>query len=273
VRKIVVLFFSCHFCFCCFSQTAKQSFISPYIKTGAYSHKQADVFSFGTNQASLVTARSFSAGVFSERKFMLSDLNLFSAAFALPTTSGNFGLQVHRFGNSAYNETQAGIAYARKLSDYIDVGVQFNYYTMRIAGYGNAAAINFEAGAIFHFTDNLHGGVHVYNPTAGTIGKNEKERLPAVYSAGLGYDASESFFINAEIEKTENLPLSVNASIQYKFSERFLARGGMVSSTSVYFFGAGFILHNIRIDATASVHPQLGVTPGVLLIYTKPKKQ
>jgi hypothetical protein len=47
----------------------------------------------------------------------------------------------------------------------------------------------------------------------------------------------------------------------------------MVSSTSVYFFGAGFILHNIRIDATASVHPQLGVTPGLLLIYTKPKKQ
>ena len=268
-----MLFLSCHFCFCCFSQTPKQSLISPYIKTGAYSHNQADVFSFGANQASLATASSFSAGVFSERRFMLSDLNVFSAAFALPTSSGNFGLQVHRFGKTSYNETQAGIAYARKLSEYIDVGVQFNYYAMQIAGYGKETALNFEGGAIFHFTDNLHGGVHVYNPTSATLGKNEEERLPAVYSAGVGYDASESFFITAEIEKTESLPLSVNASIQYKFSERFLARGGLVSNTSVYFFGAGFILQNLRIDATASIHPQLGVTPGILLIYTKPKKQ
>ena len=247
--------------------------MSPYIKTGAYSHNQADVFSFGANQASLATANSFSAGVFSERRFMLSDLNVFSAAFALPTSSGNFGLQVHRFGNSSYNETQAGLAYARKLSEYIDVGIQFNYYGMHIAGYGNAATFNFEGGAIFHFTDNLHGGVHFYNPTSATLGKNEEERLPAVYSAGVGYDASENFFVTAEIEKTENLPLSVNASIQYKFSELFLARGGIVSGTSVYFLGAGFILHNLRIDAFASVHPQLGVTPGLLLIYTKPKKQ
>jgi hypothetical protein len=272
VRKFVALFFSCLFCFCCLSQTAKQSLVSPYIQIGAYSHNQSDVFSFGTNQAALASTSSFSAGVFSERKFLLSELNLFSAAFALPTRSGNFGLQVHHFGNSVYNETQAGLAYARRLSDYIDVGVQFNYYAMRIAGYGNTSAINFEAGAIFHFTDNLHGGVHVYNPTSVTIGKIEEERLPAVYSAGVGYDASESFFITAEIKKTENLPLNVNASIQYKFSERFLARGGIVSGTSVYFFGAGFILHNTRIDATASVHPQLGVTPGLLLVYTKAKK-
>jgi hypothetical protein len=62
---------------------------------------------------------------------MLNELNLFSASFALPTQSGNFGLQLHHFGNSVYSETQAGIAYGRKLSDYIDIGIQFNYYKMK----------------------------------------------------------------------------------------------------------------------------------------------
>ena len=259
--------------FCCLSQTARQSLTPSYIKTGAYSHNHGDVFSFSANQAALVKISSFSVGIFSERKFMLNELNLFSAAFALPTNSGNFGLQLHHFGNSAYSEMQTGVAYGRKLGDFVDVGVQFNYYTLRITGYGNASAVNFDAGAIFHFTNQLHGGLHVYNPASSKLGKNSQERLPAVYSAGLGYDASENFFISTEIEKTEDQPINVNASLQYKFAEHFLARGGVASSTAVFFLGAGFMLKNFRFDATASLHPQLGVTPGLLLIYTKPAKE
>lgn len=201
---------------------------------------------------------------------MLQELNLFSAAIALPTHSGNFGLQIHHYGNASYNEMQAGLAYGRKLSDNVDVGVQFNYYTLQIAGYGNAFALNFEGGAIFHFSDQLHGGIHFYNPTSSKLGKNKEENLPSVYSLGFGYDASEDFFISAEIEKTENFPLNVNATIQYKFTDRLLARGGVGSATSMYFLGLGFTWQNFRVDAMASIHPQLGITPGLLLIYTKP---
>lgn len=271
--KLIITAFLSHCIACCVAQTAKQSLISPYIKAGAYSQSQADVFSFNANQAALAQTRVFSAGVFSERKFMLKELNLFSAALAMPTHSGNFGLQLHHFGNSSYSEMQAGIGYGRKLSEHMDVGIQFNYYTMKITGYGNASSINFEVGAIFHFTDQLHGGIHLYNPTSSKVGKDKEENLPAVYSAGFGYDASENFFINVEIEKTEDLPLNVNTSIQYKFANRFLARAGVVTGTSVFFLGLGFTLQNFRLDATASVHPQLGVTPGLLLIYTKPKKE
>src|SRR5687767_4889743 len=101
--------------FCSVAQTAKQLLISSYIKTGAYSPKQGDVFSFSANQASLAQRSSFSIGAFSERRFMLDELNLFSAAVALPTKSGNFGVQLHRFGNTAYSEMLSGLTYARKL--------------------------------------------------------------------------------------------------------------------------------------------------------------
>ena len=271
--KFVIFFVIYHATLTCFSQSAKQSLIPSYLKTGAYSNNQADVFSYTANQAALAKTMSFTAGVFSERRYMLNELNLFSASLALPTQSGNFGLQLHHFGNSNYSETQSGIAYGRKLSDYVDVGIQFNYYTMRISGYGNAAAINFEAGAIFHFTDQLHGGVHIYNPTSSKIGKNEEERIPAVYSVGLGFDASDDVLVSASMEKTENEDLNVIASIQYKFADRFLARGGVSSAASVFFFGVGFSLQSFRLDATASVHPQLGVTPGLMLVYAKPAKE
>jgi len=269
VIKFVIFLFIYHATITCFSQSARQSLIPSYLKTGAYSNNHIDVFSLTANQAALAKIRSFTAGVYSERKYMLSELNLFSASFALPTQSGNFALQLHHFGNSVYSETQAGIAYGRKLGDYIDIGVQFNYYKMRISGYGNAAAINFEAGAIFHFTDQLHGGIHVYNPTSSKLGKNEDERIPAVFSVGLGYDVSDNVLVSASIEKTEDEDLNVITSIQYKFADRFLARGGVATATSVFFFGLGFRLQSFRLDATASVHPQLGVTPGLMLIYSK----
>lgn len=270
--KFFNILFICHFALGCFSQTTKSSLLSPYIKASTYSTEQTEVFSFHANQAALMQTKSFSAGVFSERKFMMSELNIFSAAIAMPTRSGNFGLQLHRFGNSVYSEMEAGLAYARKLSDYIDVGVQFNYFTMQIAGYGNTSTLNFDAGAIFHFTEKLNGGIHLSNPTSSKLGKSKEERLPAIYSAGLGYDASDHFFIGAEIEKEEDMPLNVIASIQYKMAERFLARGGVTTGTGVFFFGIGLTIKDFRLDATASVHQQLGVTPGLLLIYTKPSK-
>jgi hypothetical protein len=255
-----------------FSQNAKQTLISSYLKTGAYSTKHNDVFSFSGNQASLARLKTFSAGAYSERKFMLNELTLFSASAALPTNSGNFGMQIHHYGSSYYGEMQGGLAYARKLNESIDVGVQFNYYNLQIAGYVNAGAVNFEAGALFHFTEQLYGGIHVYNPTSVKLGKNEEEKIPAVYTAGLGYDVSEDFFISTEIEKTEDLPLNVNVSAQYKFADRFLARGGVLTATSIYFLGTGFCFKNFRFDVMASVHPQLGVTPGLMLIYQKPAK-
>lgn len=271
--RLLLVILSIGIAFSCSGQTVKQSLISTYLKTGAYNHDRGDVFSFSANQANLASISSFSAGVFSERRFMLNELSLFSAAVGLPTTSGNFGLQLHRFGNTSYNEMQAGLAYGRKLNDFVDLGVQFNYYTLNVAGYGKAGTVNFDAAAIFHFTDQLHGGIHVYNPVSSKFGKSKEERLPAVYNAGIGFNASENFFVSAEIEKIEDRPISVNANMQYKFADRFLARGGIVSATSVWFFGAGFIFKNYRVDAIASVHPQLGVSPGLLLIYTKPAKE
>ena len=54
-----------------------------------------------------------------------------------------------------------GLAYGRKLGSKIDVGAQFNYNGIRIAEYGNAAALSFEIGVIMHLTDKLHTGIPV----------------------------------------------------------------------------------------------------------------
>ena len=248
------------------AQTLRRQIAANYIGLGAYSRSHADVFSFTANQASLAQLKSTAAGVYAERRFLLSQLNNYTAAIGLPTSTGNFGLKAVYYGFTDYNETQLGLAYGRKLGSKIDIGAQFNYHGIRIAGYGNASAISFELGTVLHVTDKLHAGIHVNNPVGGKFGKNQQEKLPSVYAIGSGYEASEKFFIGAEIEKEEDQPVNVNAGLQYKFLPQLLARAGMSTATSSAWAGVGLIWRSMRLDVTTSYHPQLGITPGLLLL-------
>lgn len=243
-----------------------------YTGLGAYSIDHADVFSFTSNQASLAQMQNASAGAYGERRFLLDELALYQLAIAVPTKSGNFGVKAGYYGFSDYNESQIGLAYGRKLGTKVDVGVQFNYNAISISSYGNSSAINFEIGTVLHLTEKLHAGVHAYNPVGGKFGKNQEEKLASVYTAGFGYEASDKFFVSAEIEKEEDQPVNVNAGMQYKFLPQLSARVGIATNTSNIYAGVGFTLKSFQLDVVAGYHPQLGVTPGLLLLYNFSKK-
>jgi hypothetical protein len=249
------------------AQTLRRPVAAPYTSLGAYSTGQSDVFSFTANQASLAQLKNISAGVYAERRFMLAELNNYTAVVSVPTFTGNFGLKTSYSGFGGYNETQLGFAYGRKLGKKIDVGVQFNYNGVRITEYGNASAISFELGTVLHLTEQLNAGFHVSNPVGGKFGKDQQEKLASVYTVGLGYDASDKFFISAAIEKEEDQPVNVNAGLQYKFLPQLMAKLGMSSATSSVWMGVGLYIKTFRIDITASYHPQLGVTPGLLILF------
>lgn len=248
-------------------QTLRRPVAAPYIGLGAYSLNHTDVFSFTSNQASLSQLKSFAAGAYAERRFMQAELNNYTGVIGMPVRLGNFGLKAGYSGFADYSETQLGLACARSLGSKMDVGVQFNYSGIRIAGYGNASAISFEAGAIFHLSDKLHAGFHINNPVGGKFGKDQQEKLSSIYTAGIGYEASDRFYFSSEIIKEEDQPVNVNAGIQYKFIHQLLARAGISSATSVAWFGLGLSLGSLRLDITSSYHPQMGISPGLLLIF------
>jgi hypothetical protein len=52
-----------------------------------------------------------------------------------------------------------------------------------------------------------------------------------------------------------------------------MIRAGIATNTSVLYGGASLFLKTFRLDVAASYHPQLGVTPGLLLIYDFKKKE
>ena len=232
-----------------------------------------NVFSFQVNPAVLAKLNKPSAGIYSEKRFLLKELSLYNAAGVIPTHSGNFGLDARLYGFTDYNETQLGLAYARSLGSKLDLGIQFSYYAVRVAGYGNASAINFGIGTILHLTDKLNAGLYAFNPVGGKFGKQQEEKLAFLYSAGFGYEASENFFVSMEIVKEEDKPVNVNAALQYKFAPQLLVRVGILTATSSMFTGIGYGWKSIRVDATANYHPQLGITPGLLIIFNFNKRK
>jgi hypothetical protein len=248
------------------AQSLRYSLAQPYISLSAYSVQQNDALSFTGNQASLAATRHTGIGVFSERRFMLKETSIYTLGAAIPTRLGNFGIQINYAGFKNFRENKIGLAYARKLGKLVDVGVQFNYYGYSIPAYGKASAINFEIGAMFHLTDKLNAGIHVYNPVGGKLGKNSEEKLAAAYKIGLGYDASDKFFISSEIIKEEGKSVNVIAGLQYQFAKQFFAKAGFISESGTAYVGAGVGWKNLRLDISSSYHPQLGFSPGILLI-------
>jgi len=247
-------------------QSLRQPISAVYPGLGAYSSAHSDVFSFVNNQAALAQLKNATAGIYSERRFLLAATSLYACAIAVPSTKGNFAFNLKYAGFKNFNEQQAGIAFARDLGPKVAIGMQFNYYGYRVPSYINSGTVNFEFGTILHLTDQLNAGFHLYNPLGGNFGKTG-EKLATVYKMGLGYDASEKFFLSAEIVKEEAFPVNVNVGVQYEFMKQFFVRTGISTATSSAYGGVGVGWINSRLDISASYHPQLGWSPGLLLIF------
>lgn len=247
-------------------QVVRQPLSIHYAALAAYSKNFSDLFSATTNQASLASLKSGAFAVYGERRFMLNELTGYTSIVAVPTSSGSIGLQADYFGSSYFNQSQLGLIYARKISSQVDVGVKFNYHMVKVPGYGTASAVNFEAGALFHLTDKLHTGIHVYNPAGSKLGKTGLEKLASVYRFGLGYEASERLFLSTEIIKHEDEAVGVNAGLQYKLHTRIFIQTGISTGSNNSYVGVGVNVGFGRIDVNTAYHPQLGFTPGILLL-------
>ena len=249
------------------AQITRSPLSAGYTGIGVYSRHFSDAFSGTVNQAALAAINIPAAAIYGERRFMLKDLSNYAAALAIPSGLGGFGIGLKYFGGENFSSSEAGLAYGKKLSDKIAIGLQFNYNMMRVPGYGNSSTVNFEVGALLQATDKLCIGLHMYNPAGGRFGIVHTEKLASVYTTGLGYEVSRNFFTSIEITKEEDRPVNVNAGMQYIFAAQFFARAGVATGSSQYFFGVGVKWNLLRVDIVTTCHPQLGFTPAVMFLF------
>ncbi|RYZ36153.1 MAG: hypothetical protein EOP49_32860, partial [Sphingobacteriales bacterium] len=72
-------------------------------------------FAFQNNVASLVHYENREVSLFSERRFLLSELQFFSAAVAWKMSSGSVGFSIDHHAFNGYQNLAVGAAYARPM--------------------------------------------------------------------------------------------------------------------------------------------------------------
>lgn len=216
------------------------------------------------NQAALAYIPVLSAGVSTERMFMLKALSLHTLTLALPVSSGTFALNLQQAGFSAYHQQQAGIAYGRKLGNKLSIGIQIDYLSKTIQQYGRADAVTFELGCLLHITPQLHVGLHTFNPALRTLGH---EQLPVIYTAGAGYEVAENFLISTSITQEDDAAPVTKFMCEYRIIPQLSLQLGLSPDPQFSNAAACFTLNRLRIFLSATHHPQLGFTPTISIVW------
>lgn len=225
-----------------------------------------DLSSVYSNQAGLAYLTEMQAGVFGSRRFSIADINSVGAAFAYPTNSGTFGIDVNYYGFEGFNEQSVGLNYGRKLFDKLAIGGKILVNTTSIPEYGNAATFTFALGFYSRVFDKVHLAGHVFNPIRAEVTINET--LPTNLRIGLTYFPSKKTTLNLEAEQDLERETRVKAGVEYQMIEQLYLRFGVQTEPVQVSFGVGFALEQLKIDVASQYHQVLGFTPGISVFYT-----
>lgn len=233
-----------------------------------------DLWAAFNNQAGLTQLKSVEAGTYYENKFLLPDLSLKSFAFALPVNkTGVFALSATQFGGVLYNETKAGLAFAKQLGEKFSAGIQLDYLSTHIANgddgyvYGTNNSVAAEGGFIAEPLTNLTIGLHIFNPTRVKLADYDDERVPTIMRFGGSYKFSEKVLVCSEMEKNVDQQNIFKAGLEYHVVEQIFLRAGMASNPSLSSFGFGIKMKQLQIDIASTYHQALGFSPQLSLVY------
>ncbi len=210
--------------------------------------------------------------LFTERKFLLKELSYNAAGITIPTKSGVFGFSANYYGFDLYNEKKIGLAYSRLFTEKLAAGIQFDYLGTSISEYGNASAFTFEAGLMMKINEKISAGVHVFNPVRINVGFAE-EKIPTSISLGLSYMPGDKVLLAAETKKNIDDPAQLCLGVEYQVIDALHLRVGIETNPSVYSFGIGINIKQLKIDAGTSYHLVLGASPQLSISYLFARKK
>jgi hypothetical protein len=225
----------------------------------------SDLWAVFHNQAGMTGLKSLSAGFFFESKFGLDELSLSAVSVVLPSGAGTFGLGLLQFGKGIFRENKFGLAYARQLAEKWNAGIQLDYLcqtfpeTRHIRGFAT-----FEAGILYRPSENMHLGVHVFNPFSGGIqSPSGLVKIPAIFRGGGHYNFDRTVLLAFEAEQRMRNPVRFKSGIEFLPAKNMALRFGVSDRPFAYTAGMGYHTGRFGAGIAFSYHYNLGITPSV----------
>jgi hypothetical protein len=170
-------------------------------------------------------------------------------------------------GNPMYQQANLGLAYGRKLSDVINIGMELKYDNISIPNYGKAGIITVAGGGCWQLGKGICSGIYFQRAVKSKFGIDKEEQWPGLYSLAFGYDVSPRFFMGLEFEKTEDRPVSVNSWMQYHVAEQVSVSIGLASANTMIVAGVTYLLRSFELAIMSAYDQQLGVSPSLRTVF------
>lgn len=227
-----------------------------------------DLWAIQANPSGIIGVKKPSVSLNYIKHLFGDDLSTQSLAAIIPLNNNFIGLSFQRYGFSEYNENKLGFAYAKKFSNHLSIGININYYQLKIPDYGSSIGFSTDVGVLYQFKKAFTLGVFVRNPSKQSYNSSETlATVPTSLNVGLSYQASDKVLIAATSSKNLNQPIDVRLGIEYKIFDLLSLRGEMSIKPFKQYCGLGFNYNSFLMDMAATYDANLGYTPQIAIGY------
>ena len=225
-----------------------------------------------TSNAALLGLNSESLlGVYSERRFMMKELSFHQVLFVLAADKSSFAAVLESFGKGDFSENAARVSYGRNLGK-LSLGIQFDYLRRAVVGFGPASKLGTSIGLNWQASERLYTGIEISNPFPQKNQSSGTVLLPFGIDWYLNLYVSDQAGMGLYIDKSFLHPVTICFALLYQPTEKIKCRAGIITEGFSPWLSLEYELKKFRLQIQSTYHNQLGISPGISLVYSLKKK-
>jgi hypothetical protein len=230
---------------------------------------QSDAFAGFHNLSVSSELKGLNCSFYGQIPYGISAINDAGVAFLKRFGTGVMGVVCQSYGNTEFNRKRMNLGYALALSPKLSASGILGYSSTRIMnGYGVASNFWMNVGATYNVRKDWKWAAVADLPLKSI--KNAED-LPATLRLGTTYSFGEQVNLSGQLSSStsQTSSLSYSFGLEYFPIEVFAFRLGMNTHWQTWSMGVGTRLKNYSLDVSATVHPQLGITPQISFTYER----
>lgn len=220
------------------------------------------------NPAASIGENRFTAGLSSENRFLIREMQTYSFLFQYSKPGRHSGtLDISKFGTGPMTESSFGLSFSKKLGEKFSAGIRLSNHHWQAGSTLTPPRQLFTASIGFlaqPFT-NVIIGTCISNPAGFRLKSPGIQQLPPRISTGIRYTLSEKVQLHAEVEKENSQGLNFKYAFEYNPLPKVAFRAGFASRPACPCFGFGLHWNTTRIEFASSFYQTSGMVPSVSL--------
>jgi hypothetical protein len=228
---------------------------------------ESDAFAGFHNLSVSSELKGLNCSFYGQIPYGISAINDAGVAFLKRFGTGVMGVVCQSYGNTEFNRKRMNLGYALALSPKLSASGSLGYSSTRIMnGYGVASTFWMNVGATYNVRKDWKWAAVADLPLKSL--KNAED-LPATLRLGTTYSFGEQVNLSGQLSSStsQTSSLSYSFGLEYFPVDLLAFRLGMNTHWQTWSMGVGTHLKNYSLDVSATVHPQLGITPQISFTY------